>query len=400
MTTMNESSMGPAESGGDRDLMYQDEIRDVVRTSYERIPRGAGRAMAERLYSPEELASLPELAITWALGVGNPVRHAGLAEGEVVLDLGCGSGIDSILAARQVGPTGRVIGLDLLPEMCERAEEAAREAGVGDWCEFVEGEMEDLGLADASVDVVISNGSLNLSSRKSRALAEVARVLVPEGRLCLADLAVEEDLPPEVLASGAAWAGCIAGAVSERVLANKLARVGLDDVEFSGHTAFGVDDVAIYPLFTEDVLDLMRRLIPEDVQERIAVAVRVRATKPARAAATSPTTTVLEPTHVAHLDDIEPGAVEAPGVAVRHLKSVEDVELKVLDVAPGGSTPYHRHVHAHEGVVVAGQGALRLADRTERLEPGHVFFVRPNEEHAVQCRGDGPLRFVCMDCFV
>lgn len=382
------------------DLMFQGEIRQVVRTAYERIPSGAGRVLAQRLYTDSELAAVPGPAVDWALGVGNPVRHADLGPGEVVLDLGCGGGIDSILAAHRVGPTGRVIGLDLLDEMCERARHAADRAGVGPWCEFVEGEMEALPVADASVDVVISNGSLNLSPRKSRALAEVARVLVPGGRLCLADLAVEEDLPPEVLASGAAWAGCIAGAVSERVLAAKLARVGLVDVELGGHVAVGIDDVAVYPLFTRDVLDLMRRLIPAGAQQRIAEAMLVRARRPLGAEAAPGATAPPDPTRVEHLDRILPSTAEAPGVAIRHLKSVEDVELKVLDVEPGGSTPYHRHPHAHQGVVVAGEGALRLDDRTEPLEVGHVFFVRPNEEHAVQCRGGTPLRFVCMDCFV
>jgi len=108
----------------------------------------------------------------------------------------------------------------------------------------------------------------------------------------------------------------------------------------------------------------------------------------------------LEPTHVEHLDHIERDHVEAPGVTVRHLKSVEDVQLKVLDVEPRGSTPWHRNPQAHEGVVVADNGALRLEDRMEPLETGSVFFVRPNEQHAVQCRGEVPLRFVCMDCFV
>jgi arsenite methyltransferase len=386
-----------------QDLMFQEEIREVVRSAYRRLPSGAGRAMAERLYPSEELAAVPETAVDWALGVGDPVAPAGLAAGEVVLDLGCGGGIDSIRAAQRVGPTGRVIGLDLLPEMCDRARRAAELAGVGERCEFLDGEMEALPLPDESVDVVISNGALNLSPRKSRALAEVARVLKPGGRLCLVDLAVEEDLPPEVLASGAAWAGCIAGAVSERVLVNKLARVGLGEVEVGGHVPFGVDDVASYPLFTRDVVELMRRLIPEREQSQIATAIGVRAVKPVAGGAPDPTSLSalgLDPTHVEHLERIEPDHVEAPGVTVRHLKSVEDVQLKVLDVEPGGSTPWHRHPQAHQGVVVAGEGALRLEDRTEPLGAGHVFFVRPNEQHAVQCRGEAPLRFVCMDCFV
>ena len=262
------------------DMMFQDEIRDVVRRSYRAIPTGAGRAMAERFFSPDELRSVPEEAVEWALGVGNPVRHASLAEGEVVLDIGCGGGIDTILAARRVAPGGRVIGLDMLPEMCDRARAAAREAGVAGWCEFERGEMEDIPLLDASIDVVISNGVINLSPRKSRALAEIARVLRPGGRLCVSDLTVDDDLPTEVLTSEAAWAGCISGALSERVFTKMLDNAGLAGVEMSDREPFGVDDVALYPLFTPEVLELMRRLIPDDRRDRVAVGLIVRATKP------------------------------------------------------------------------------------------------------------------------
>jgi arsenite methyltransferase len=383
-----------------RDLMFQDRIKEVVRRSYGSISAGAGRAMAEQLYGREDLASLPQNAIDWALGVGDPVRHAGLAGGEVVLDLGCGGGIDTVLAAQAVGRAGEVIGLDLLPEMCDRALAAAEEAGVADRCRFVEGEMEDLPLPDGSVDVVISNGVINLSPRKSRALAEVARVLRPGGRLCVADLTVDDDLPPEVLASESSWAGCIAGAVSERVLVSKLDRVGFVDVEVGERAPFAVDDVAAYPLFTDEVLDLMRSLLPPATQERVAVSAVVRARKPRMETTRTPSVPSSEPTGITHLSDIAPDAVEAPGVAIRHLKSVEDVELKVLDVEPGGSTPFHVHPHAHEGVVLSGRGALRTVDGRGELEPGHVFRVRPNERHAIENRGDEPLRFVCMDCLV
>ena len=199
------------------DLMFQNEIRDIVRAAYGAITTGAGLAMAHRFYSDEELADVPAAAVDWALGVGNPVRHAGLSEGEVVLDIGSGGGIDTVLAAQRVGPAGRVIGLDALPEMCERARAAAKAAGVAQWCDFREGEMEAIPLPDESVDVVISNGVINLSPRKSRAFAEITRVLRPGGRICVSDLVVNDDLPPEVLSSGPAWAGCIAGALSERI---------------------------------------------------------------------------------------------------------------------------------------------------------------------------------------
>jgi arsenite methyltransferase len=190
-----------------KDLLFQDEIRSVVARAYSAIPSGGGKDAIGRFYDDEQLADLPHGAIVWALGVGNPVRHAGLVPGEVVLDLGCGAGIDTILAARQVGPSGRVIGLDMLDEMCWRAHATANAAGVAGCTEFKRGEMEAIPLPDESVDVVISNGVLNLSPRKARALAEVHRVLRPGGRLCVADLTVEDDLPPEVLTSESAWAG-------------------------------------------------------------------------------------------------------------------------------------------------------------------------------------------------
>jgi SAM-dependent methyltransferase len=190
-----------------QDLMFQKQIRESVRAAYSEIPAGGGEAVARRLYSEEELAEVPAGAIGWALGVGNPVRSARLRPGETVVDIGSGGGIDTILAARRVGPQGKVIALDLLEEMCERGRAHAAEAGVLEWTEFLRGEMESIPLPDASADVVISNGVLNLSARKSRAMAEILRVLRPGGRLCVADLTVENDLPPEILTSDAAWAG-------------------------------------------------------------------------------------------------------------------------------------------------------------------------------------------------
>jgi SAM-dependent methyltransferase len=190
-----------------QDMLHQHEITEVVRRAYSALPSGGGRAVVERLYSPEELSGIPAGAVEWALGVGNPVRSAGLRPGEVVLDVGSGGGIDTILAARAVRPTGKAIGIDLLEEMCERATTHAREAGVADWTEFRRGEMEAIPLSEERVDVVISNGVINLSARKSRALAEIHRVLRPGGRLCVADLVVDDELPSEVLTSDSAWAG-------------------------------------------------------------------------------------------------------------------------------------------------------------------------------------------------
>jgi arsenite methyltransferase len=190
-----------------RDLMFQDEIKDAVRGAYAGIVTGAGERVARRFYSEDELAELPAGALAWALGVGDPVRYALLQPGESVLDVGSGGGIDSILAARRVGASGRVVGLDVLQQMSERARTHASEAGVDPWTEFRQGEMEDIPLEDGSIDVVISNGVLNLSARKSRALAEIFRVLKPGGRVSMADLTVEGELPPEIANDQSAWAG-------------------------------------------------------------------------------------------------------------------------------------------------------------------------------------------------
>jgi SAM-dependent methyltransferase len=190
-----------------RDLLFQQDVKSLVCDAYADVRSGGGTAVAGRLYTAEALASVPAGAVAWSLGVGDPVRHARLQAGERVLDVGAGGGIDSILAARRVGPAGTVIGLDVLPQMCERARRHATEAGVDGWTSFEQGGMEDIPLENGSVEVVISNGVINLSPRKSRVLAEIHRVLAPGGRICIADLTVDDELPDEVMASDAAWAG-------------------------------------------------------------------------------------------------------------------------------------------------------------------------------------------------
>ena len=188
-----------------KDLMYKDEIQQLVVDAYRALdhPQGPGT----RHYGDEQLANLPDGARGWALGVGNPVAWADLREGEMVVDLGCGAGIDTLLAARAVAPTGRVVGVDLLPEMIERARAHAAEAHAGNVV-FHHAEMESLPLPDDSSDAVVSNGALNLSARKSRVLAEIHRILRPGGRLCVSDLTIrEEELPTQILTHPSAWAG-------------------------------------------------------------------------------------------------------------------------------------------------------------------------------------------------
>lgn len=177
-----------------------------MRAAYAAVDAGTS-GVAERLYSAGELALVPPAAAERALGVANHLRHARIEPGETILDLGCGAGIDTVLAAHRTGPGGRVIALDFLPQMLARAAAAAAEAGLGN-VEPLEGEIEALPLPDASVDHVISNGVVNLAARKARVLAECARVLRPGGKLTLSDLTVgDEELPPEILTHPATWAG-------------------------------------------------------------------------------------------------------------------------------------------------------------------------------------------------
>jgi SAM-dependent methyltransferase len=189
-----------------RDLMHAEEIRTIVREAYAAVDSPTD-AVARKLYSPEELAQVPQRALEGALGVANHLRYADIEPGETILDLGCGAGIDTILAANRTGPTGRVIALDFLPEMLERTAAAAAEAGLQNVAPL-EGEIEAIPLADGSVDQIVSNGVVNLAPRKRRVLAECARVLRPGGKLCVSDLTVgDEELPPEILTHPATWAG-------------------------------------------------------------------------------------------------------------------------------------------------------------------------------------------------
>jgi SAM-dependent methyltransferase len=262
-----------------RDLMNSAEVKELVRDAYRSVPPTTA-AVAYKLYSAEELATVPRSAITRALGVADHLRYADIMPGETILDLGCGAGIDTILAAHRTGPSGTVIALDFLPEMLERTAAAAREAGLGN-VETLEGEMEAIPRPDASVDLIISNGVINLSARKARVMAECARVLRPGGRLCVSDLTVEQDdLPPEILTQPTAWAGCVAGALAEHDFVHKLEKAGFAGVEVVHREPLSIDDCALYPLFSDQVIKLMRELIPVERHPAVAIAVIVTARLP------------------------------------------------------------------------------------------------------------------------
>lgn len=276
MNKLQEHRHGAGSAGSD--FLQQDAIRAAVRDTYRAVRPSDGR-VAERFYSGGELAGLPDETVRIALGVGNPVRHARLQTGDDVVDLGSGGGIDCLIAARAVGPTGSVIGVDFLDEMVARGRSAAGDMGLSK-VRFVQGDMESLPLPDASADVIISNGVINLSPRKARALAEAYRVLRPGGRLAIVDLVLEHDLPPEIQTHPAAWAGCLSGALSETVLYKGLRRAGFRAVDIEHVGTFGIAECALYPLFSDSLLDLLRTRVPPDRHHRIAQTVFVRGMKP------------------------------------------------------------------------------------------------------------------------
>ena len=195
-----------------------------------RIPRRQAGVFGSGLYAEGETEGATAGALGASLGCGVPTAVADLHEGETVLDLGSGAGADVLISARRVGATGKAIGLDMTDEMLELARANAAEAGVAN-IEFVKGYLEDIPLADASVDVVISNCVINLAGDKQRVLAEAARVLRPGGRFAVSDVIADEGMDEATRADMAAYTGCIAGALTEAEFRAALAAAGLTDVE-------------------------------------------------------------------------------------------------------------------------------------------------------------------------
>ena len=195
------------------------------------------------LYSADETRGLPEAAVLASLGCGNPTALAELREGEIVLDLGSGGGIDVLLSARRVGPSGKAYGLDMTDDMLELARRNQREAGVEN-AEFLKGEIEAIPLPDASVDVIISNCVINLSGDKPTVLAEAFRVLRPGGRFAVSDIVARGELDPRIRRSMEMWTGCVAGALEEREYEALLADTGFIAIEVEPVRVYGEDDVA------------------------------------------------------------------------------------------------------------------------------------------------------------
>lgn len=211
-----------------------DEIRNAVGKRYADIAKSGSSCCGDQTlvqigYKQEDLEALPQEALM-GLGCGNPVRLAELREGETAVDLGSGGGIDVFLAARQVGPTGRVIGVDMTPEMLARARQNAERHGLGN-VEFRQGLIEALPLAGSSADVILSNCVINLAPDKSLVFKEAFRVLKPGGRLVVSDMVAKGKLPEEIRESPEIWASCVGGALPEEEYLETIRRAGFPAVE-------------------------------------------------------------------------------------------------------------------------------------------------------------------------
>ena len=207
----------------------------------EALVPGAVDPITANLYDQRQTGELPSEAVLASLGCGNPTALAQLGPGEVVLDLGSGGGIDVLLSARRVGPTGKAYGLDMTDEMLALAKENQRKAGVTN-VEFLKGEIEQIPLPDNTVDVIISNCVINLSADKDRVLAEAFRVLKPGGRFAVSDVVVRGEVPASIRRSVELWVGCLAGALEESDYLARLRRAGFEEVSIEPTRVYRVED--------------------------------------------------------------------------------------------------------------------------------------------------------------
>jgi len=202
---------------------------------------GCADPIISNLYDGTQAGQIPEEALLASFGCGNPTALANLNAGEVVLDLGSGGGIDVLLSAKRVGPTGKAYGLDMTDEMLALAKENKRKAGMEN-VEFLKGEIENIPLPDNSVDVIISNCVINLSADKDQVLREAFRVLKPGGRFAVSDVVTRGEVVPEIRQSVLLWVGCVAGALDENEYRSKLASAGFEQVEIEPTRVYRVED--------------------------------------------------------------------------------------------------------------------------------------------------------------
>jgi len=206
---------------------------------------GCGDPITSNLYDATETQQIPEAALLASLGCGNPTALAKLNAGETVLDLGSGGGIDVLLSAQRVGPTGRAYGLDMTDEMLELANENKRKAGLEN-VEFLKGEIEHIPLPDNSVDVIISNCVINLSADKDQVLREALRVLKPGGRFAVSDVVTRGEMLPEIRRNVLLWVGCVAGALEENEYRAKLTAAGFEKIEIEATRIYRMDDARAF----------------------------------------------------------------------------------------------------------------------------------------------------------
>src|SRR2546427_13059126 len=240
--------------------MASDELKAVVRDKYGKaalkVTGGAGASCCDataraadpitsNIYGCGETAELPAEAVAASLGCGNPTALAQLNPGEVVLDLGSGGGIDVLLSARRVGPTGKAYGLDMTDEMLALANENKRKTGA-DNVEFLKGEIEHIPLPDNSVDVIISNCVINLSADKDSVLREAFRVLKPGGRFAVSDVVTRGEMLPEIRQHVLLWVGCIAGALEEKDYSSKLTAAGFENVHLEPTRVYRIEDARTF----------------------------------------------------------------------------------------------------------------------------------------------------------
>ena len=272
--------------------MGTESIKEVVRERYGqaalRVVHGGGSSccgvsaaidgccdpITSNLYDATQASQIPENALKASLGCGNPTALAQLVEGETVLDLGSGGGIDVLLSAKRVGPTGKAYGIDMTDEMLALARENQRKAGVTN-VEFLKGEIERIPLPDNSVDVIISNCVINLSADKDRVLREAFRVLKPGGRLAVSDVVLHGEMPEEIRASVLLWVGCIAGALQDSEYSAKLTGAGFEAVEVEPTRVYRVEDARAF--LSEQGMDVDAMAARVDGKFMSAF---IRATKP------------------------------------------------------------------------------------------------------------------------